>query len=69
MQFLDKIHTVFTATLSSWSQRGAKVNGSHHGDNPLLKPKGIQIMTKPAKFLGSGTGFWEFNYAGVARDY
>ena len=23
-----------------WSQRGTKVNGSHHGDNPLLRPKG-----------------------------
>ena len=30
----------------SWSQRGAKVNGSHHGDNPLLRPTGIQIATK-----------------------
>ena len=25
-----------------WSQRGTKVNGSHHGDNPLLRPTGIQ---------------------------
>ena len=23
----------------------------------------------PANFLDSGTGFWEFNYAGEARDY
>ena len=29
-----------------WSQRGTKVNGSHHGDNPLLRPTGIQITTK-----------------------
>ena len=30
-----------------WSQRGAKVNGSHHADNPLLlRPTGIQIATK-----------------------
>ena len=21
----------------TWSQRGTKVNGSHHGDNPLLR--------------------------------
>ena len=28
------------------SQRGAKVNGSRHGDNPLLKPTGIQITSK-----------------------
>ena len=30
----------------TWSQRGNKVNGSHHGDNPLLRPTGIQIATK-----------------------
>ena len=29
-----------------WSQRGTKVKGSHHGDNPLLRPTGIQIATK-----------------------
>ena len=29
-----------------WSQRGTKVNGSHHGDNPLLRPTGIPIATK-----------------------
>ena len=29
-----------------WSQRGTKVNGSHHGDNPLLRPAGIQIATE-----------------------
>ena len=29
-----------------WSQRGTKVNGSHHGDNALLRPTGIQIATK-----------------------
>ena len=29
-----------------WSQRGTKVNGAHHGDNPLLRPTGIQIATK-----------------------
>ena len=28
------------------SQRGTKVNGSHHGDNPLLRPTGIQIATQ-----------------------
>ena len=27
--------------------RGQKVNGSHHGDIPLLKPIGMQIATKP----------------------
>ena len=30
----------------SWSQRGTKVNGSHHGDNLLLRPTEIQIATK-----------------------
>ena len=30
----------------TWSQRGTKVNGSHHGDNPLLRATGIQIATK-----------------------
>ena len=29
-----------------WSQRGTKVNRSHRGDNPLLRPTGIQIATK-----------------------
>ena len=29
-----------------WSQKGTKVNGSHHGDNPLLRPTWIQIATK-----------------------
>ena len=30
----------------TWSQRGTKVNGSHHGDNPQLRQTGIQIATK-----------------------
>ena len=30
----------------TWSQRGTKVNRPHHGDNPLLRPTGIQIATK-----------------------
>ena len=29
-----------------WSQRRTKVNRSHHGDNPLLRPTGIQLATK-----------------------
>ena len=29
-----------------WSQRGIKVNRSHRGDNPLLRPTGIQLTTK-----------------------
>ncbi|CAN0444398.1 unnamed protein product, partial [Ascophyllum nodosum] len=31
----------------SWSQRGTKVNGPHHGDSPLLKSTGMPIATKP----------------------
>ena len=30
----------------TWSQRGTKVNGSHLGGNPLIRPTGIQIATK-----------------------
>ena len=40
-------HTYIRGSQSgTWSQRGTKVNGSHHGDNPLLRPTGIQIATK-----------------------
>ena len=34
-----------------WSQRGTKVHESHHGDNPLLRPTGIQIATKSCETL------------------
>ena len=30
----------------SWSLRRTEVNGSHHGDGPLLKQIGIQIATE-----------------------
>ena len=39
----------------TWSQRGTKINGSHHGDNPLLRPTGIQIATKSYATLQSTT--------------
>ena len=29
-----------------WSQRGTKMNGADHGDNPLLRPTGIQNHDK-----------------------
>ena len=29
-----------------WPQKDTKVNESHHGDSPLLRPSGIQIATK-----------------------
>ena len=38
-----------------WSQRGTKVNGSHHGDSPLLRPTGIQIATKSCATLQAMT--------------
>ena len=34
-------HRPIKSQYRSWSQRGTKVNGSYHGDNPLLKSKGI----------------------------
>ena len=39
-------HRLIKCQSRLWSQRGTKVNGSHHGDNPLLRPTGIQIATK-----------------------
>ena len=39
-------HIKCQSRLCVWSQRGTKVKGSHHGDNPLLRPTGIQIATK-----------------------
>ena len=38
-----------------WSQRGTKVNGSHHGDNPLLRPTWIKIATKSCVTLQTMT--------------
>ena len=37
----------------TWSQRGTKVNGSHHGDNPLLRPTGIKIATSDSTSDGT----------------
>ena len=39
-------HRLIKCQSRLWSHRGTKVNGSHHGDNPLLRPTGIQIATK-----------------------
>ena len=51
-----------------WSQRGStKVNGSHHGDNPLLRPTGIQIATKSYAALQAMAPTLE--YRGEARRY
>ena len=43
-QVIDRL---ITCQPRSWPQRGTKANGSHHGGSPLLKPKEIQITTKP----------------------
>ena len=39
-------HRPITCQSRLWLQRGTKVNGSHRGDNLLLRPTGIQIATK-----------------------
>ena len=66
-----------------WPQIGTKVNGSHHGDNPLLKPTGIQNTTKPlldpttrehrkligAKTVSLGTNYISFFYCLACCQY
>ena len=46
----DRASTIFSnirgCQSGTCSPRRTKVNGSHHGDNPLLRPTGIQIATK-----------------------
>ena len=37
----------FKCQSRSWSQRGTKVDGPHHDDDPLLKPARIQIAATP----------------------
>ena len=39
-------HRAIKSQSRLWSQRGTEFNGSYHGDNPLLRPTGIQIATK-----------------------
>ena len=39
-------HRLIKCQSRFWSQIGTKANGSHHGDNPLLTPAGIQTATK-----------------------
>ena len=39
-------HRPIKCRFNLWSQTGTKVNGSHRGDNPLLRPTEIQIATK-----------------------
>ena len=62
MQLLDKIHTVFTAALTdrastipsnirgcqsgTWSQRGTKVNRSHHGATRYSDQQGSKSRQK-----------------------
>ena len=65
-------HTPIKCQSRSWPQRGTKVNGSHHGSNPLLRPTGIQIATKfllgptnreHRKLIGIETIFLGTNYS------
>ena len=47
----DRASTIHSSNIrgcqsGAWTQRGTKVNVPHHGDNPLLRPIGIQIATK-----------------------
>ena len=59
---------------TSWRQEG--IVGVNHGEwvdvttdtlgGLRLCLKKYGIFTKKANFLDSGTGFWEFNYAGEA---
>ena len=60
----------------SWSQTSTKVNESHHGDNPLLKPTEIQIATKSLagptnreyrKFIYVKTMFLDTSYSFAAH--
>ena len=48
-------HRLIKCQSRLWSQRGTKVNGSHHGDNPLLIPTGIQIATESYATLQATT--------------
>ena len=40
------IHRPIKCLYRPWSQGGTKVNGPHHGENPLLKPTEIQSTIK-----------------------
>ena len=47
----DRASTISSSNIrgcqsGTWSQRGTKVNGSHHADNLLLGPTGVQIATE-----------------------
>ena len=57
--FIDRASTIPSnirgCQSGTWSQRGTKVNGSHHGDNPLPRPTGIQIATKSYSTLQAMT--------------
>ena len=48
-----------------WSRRGTKVNGSYHGDNPLLRPKGCVCVCVVIPFIldfttSIHTGLWTY---------
>ena len=50
-----------------WSQRGTKVDGSHRGDNLLLRPRGIQIATK--SYASNGTDQYQNGSSNLLNPY
>ena len=53
-----------------WSRRGTKVNGSHHGDNPLLRPTGIEIATiSYAALQSNGTDQYQNGSSNLLTPY
>ena len=42
----DRASTIHS-NIGTWSQRGTEVNGSHHGDNPLLRPTLCDSIGEP----------------------
>ena len=53
----------------TWSQRGTKINGSHHGDNPLLRPTGIQIATKSCDSTSNSTDQYQNGSSNLLTPY
>ena len=42
----DRASTI-NSNICTWSQKGTKVNESHHGDNPLLRPTLCDSIGEP----------------------
>ena len=52
-----------------WSQRGTKVNGSHHGDNPLLRPTGPNRDKKLCGSTSNGTDQYQNGSSNLLTPY